>query len=74
MDNAFRRGVVLLMSFWDDHDVYMQWLDRIIAQNSIQETSMKIPCDRNGGDPYKIENKYPYSNVRFSNIRIGEIV
>ena len=34
---------------------------------------MRGSCDPNGGDPDQIENQYPNSNVKFSNIRIGEI-
>ena len=73
MGDAVGRGVVLVMSLWDVHDAHMQWLDGIMPPNSIKEGSMRGSCDPNGGDPDQIENQYPNSNVKFSNIRIGEI-
>jgi len=27
MGEALKRGMVLVMSIWDDHDAYMLWLD-----------------------------------------------
>ena len=30
MGDALGRGVVLVMSLWDDHDARMQWLDGVM--------------------------------------------
>ena len=73
MGDALGRGVVLVMSLWDDHDANMQWLDGVAPKGSTKEGSMRGSCDPNGGDPDQIENQYPNANVDFGNIRTGEI-
>lgn len=71
MGDAVRRVVVLVMSLWDNYDAHMQWLDGIMPPGLTKEGSMRESCDLNGGDHDQIENQYPNSNVKFSNIRTG---
>ena len=58
MGDALGRGVVLVMSLWDDHDANMQWLDGVTPKGSTKEGSMRGSCDPNGGNPDQIENQY----------------
>ena len=41
MGDALGRGVVLVMSLWDDHDARMQWLDGVMPAGSTKEGSMR---------------------------------
>jgi len=73
--NAFDRGMVLVMSLWDDHEVFMLWLDSDYPVN--QPTSKpgiaRGPCSTSSGRPNDVESQYPNSNVVYSNIKYGDI-
>jgi cellulose 1,4-beta-cellobiosidase len=72
---ALDRGMVLVMSLWDDHSVYMLWLDSNYPVN--QPPSLpgiaRGPCATSSGRPTDVESQYPNSNVKFSNIKYGPI-
>jgi cellulose 1,4-beta-cellobiosidase len=72
---ALARGMVLVMSLWDDYDAHMLWLDSNypLSKPASQPGVPRGPCPTTSGNPKDVENKYPNSNVRFSNIKFGEI-
>lgn len=73
MSDALGRGMVLVLSLWDDHAVGMKWLDATYPDNSTAPGSERGPCSQDSGDPNLVENTYPNSYVQFSNIKVGEI-
>lgn len=53
MGEAFKRGMVLVMSLWDDHDANMLWLDGDYPLNrDPKDPGVKRgPCSRDSGKP-----------------------
>jgi len=72
---ALDRGMVLVMSLWDDHDVDMLWLDSDYptAAPSSQPGISRGPCSTSSGKPADVESQYPDATVKYSNIKFGEI-
>ncbi len=75
MGEAFKRGMVLVMSLWDDHDANMLWLDGDYPLNrDPKEPGVKRgPCSRDSGKPEEVEKKYGDATVAFSNVKFGAI-
>lgn len=75
MDQAFSKGMVLVMSLWDDHEANMLWLDSDYPLNKPKTTPgvTRGPCATDSGKPTDVESKYASSNVKYSNIRTGPI-
>jgi cellulase len=63
MGEALGRGMVLAMSIWWDAGGFMNWLDSGNAG----------PCNATEGDPNVIQKVQSNLNVRFSEIKWGEI-
>lgn len=76
MGESLDRGMVLVMSLWDDHtDTNMKWLDGnfpLNASPSIPGIS-RGPCTTQDGTASTVEASHPDASVRFSNLRFGEI-
>ena len=72
MDDAYDKGMVLVMSIWDDHDVNMLWLDSIYPPTG-GPGSRRGTCSNTSGVPSEIEKTAAASHVTFSNIRFGPI-
>jgi cellulose 1,4-beta-cellobiosidase len=72
---AFQRGMVLVLSLWDDHDVHMLWLDSDYPTSSSPSTPgiARGPCSTSSGVPTDVENNYPNAHVIYSNIKYGAI-
>jgi cellulose 1,4-beta-cellobiosidase len=72
---SFEKGMVLVMSLWDDHEVFMLWLDSDYPTTSpvTQPGIARGPCPTSSGRPNDVESKYPNSNVIYSNIKYGTI-
>jgi cellulose 1,4-beta-cellobiosidase len=72
---ALGRGMVLVMSLWDDYAAHMLWLDSNypLDKPASQPGVARGPCPTSSGVPKNVENQYPNSNVMFSNIKFGEI-
>merc|ERR1711998_807606 len=66
MDKALEKGVVLVMSLWDDHEVNMLWLDSIYPTDGSQPGSKRGSCAITSGVPKDVESKHPDSKVIFS--------
>jgi len=75
MGDVFSRGVVLVMSLWDDHDVNMLWLDSDFptTESPTKPGISRGPCSTDSGKPDDVESKYPDSSVKYSNIKVGTI-
>jgi len=73
--DAFDRGMVLVMSLWDDHEVYMLWLDSDypVDQPVSKPGIARGPCPTSSGRPTDVENQFPHSSVVYSNIKYGAI-
>jgi len=76
MGDALERGMVLVLSLWDDTDVSMQWLDSAYPRNMPPRRPgvLRGPC-AGGADsaPAHVRAAYPDSQVAFSQIMVGEI-
>jgi len=72
---SFEKGMVLVMSLWDDHEVYMLWLDSAYPTNKpvSQPGIARGACATSSGRPDDVEKNYPNSNVIYSNIKYGTI-
>ena len=73
MDAAMEKGMVLVMSLWDDHEANMLWLDSTYPVNGTKPGDARGTCPTTSGVPKDVEQKYPSSHVTYSNIRFGEI-
>jgi len=73
MSDALGRGVVLVMSLWDDKSANMLWLDSTYPVGSTQEGSKRGSCSTDSGRPDQVESMYPNAYVKYSNIKVGEI-
>jgi len=73
VDRALEKGVVLVMSLWDDHFANMLWLDSIYPTDSKDPTNYRGDCSIKGGVPADVEERHADANVVFSNIRYGFI-
>jgi cellulose 1,4-beta-cellobiosidase len=73
MGEALDRGMVLVMSLWDDHYAHMLWLDSTYPTNSTLPSDARGSCATDSGDPDIIEVENADASVTFSNVKIGEI-
>merc|ERR1712113_215443 len=73
VDKALEKGVVLVMSLWDDHFANMLWLDSIYPTDSSDPTNYRGSCSKDSGVAKDVESQYASSHVIFSNIKAGKI-
>mmetsp|Transcript_130019 Transcript_130019/g.315837 ORF Transcript_130019/g.315837 Transcript_130019/m.315837 type:complete len:650 (+) Transcript_130019:54-2003(+) len=79
MGEAMKRGMVLVLSLWDDMKTQMEWLDSASPTDQPERFPLtkpgvrRGPCKKGDGDPHKLRTKYPNAHVTYRNIRIGEI-
>merc|ERR1719213_1243158 len=73
VDKSLEKGVVLVMSLWDDHFANMLWLDSISPTDSTDPTAYRGSCATSSGVPKEIEVSNAKSSVTYSNIRSGPI-
>jgi len=73
--DSFEQGMVLVMSLWDDHAVYMLWLDSDYPTTAdpTKPGIARGSCATSSGRPTDVEKNYPNSNVVYSNIKYGAI-
>eukprot|EP00095_Tigriopus_kingsejongensis_P010592 maker-scaffold818_size92908-snap-gene-0.18 protein:Tk10592 transcript:maker-scaffold818_size92908-snap-gene-0.18-mRNA-1 annotation:"cellobiohydrolase chbi" len=75
MGDSLGRGVVLVMSLWDDHEAFMLWLDSdypVEGDTSAPGVS-RGPCPTSSGRPEDVESQQSEATVRFSKIRYGDL-
>lgn len=75
MGDALGRGMVLVMSLWDDHAAHMLWLDSNYPTNvpASNPGVARGTCATDSGKPSDVEARYPNAKVQYMNIRYGEI-
>jgi len=76
MGEALDRGMVLVLSLWDDTDVHMLWLDSAYPTNQPPRRPgvLRGPCP--GGadsEPSFLRESHPDASVAFSQFKVGEI-
>lgn len=72
MGKALARGMVLVLSIWDDSGAHMQWLDGATGNVTVPG-NLRGPCSPTGSDPVAIQAQYPNAFVTWSNIKVGDI-
>ncbi|KAG8917800.1 hypothetical protein FRC01_002205 [Tulasnella sp. 417] len=72
---AFKRGMVLVLSIYDDPDAHMLWLDGPYppSANPNSPGVTRGICAATTGVPADVEAMYPNSSVTISNIKFGPI-
>jgi len=70
--DALGRGMVLVMSIWEDSGSFMQWLDGQTGDVS-EPGNLRGPCSTTSGQPAQIAANYPNAAVTFSDIKIGDL-
>ena len=75
MGGSLDRGMVLVMSLWDDHDVHMLWLDSTYPPDKSPTAPgvARGTCPTTSGVPDQVESQYPDASVTYSNIKYGEL-
>merc|ERR1712226_838345 len=73
MNDALERGMVLVMSIWDDGAANMLWLDGVYPKGATGAGSERGPCAASSGNPDDVEKEFSDSYVSFMNIKFGEI-
>jgi cellulose 1,4-beta-cellobiosidase len=76
MGEAMDRGMVLVMSLWDDKEARMLWLDSTTGDNDTEREKLgakRGDCPLTGGDPMALRSSVPDSYVTYKNIMYGEI-
>nr|ABS82449.1 cellobiohydrolase I [Fusicoccum sp. BCC4124] len=75
MGESFERGMVLVMSVWDDHAANALWLDSSYPTDAdASKPGVKRgPCSTSSGVPSDVEANDADSSVIYSNIRYGDI-
>merc|ERR1712110_492944 len=74
MGESLGRGMVLVMSLWDDHAAHMLWLDASYPPSLQGKPGYERgPCSLDSGVPSDVESQHPNSKVVFSNIKYGAI-
>ncbi|KAG8746927.1 Exoglucanase 1 [Ceratobasidium sp. 414] len=75
MDKSFSKGVVLVMSVWDDHAANMLWLDSNYPTTGSASTPgiARGACATTSGVPSDVETNSPNASVTYSNIRFGDL-
>ncbi|KAM0723669.1 hypothetical protein Q7P37_000657 [Cladosporium fusiforme] len=75
MGDAFAKGMVLVMSLWDDYEVNMHWLNSPFPTDApIDKPGVaRGPCSITSGKPEDVERDTPGATVVFSNVRTGTL-
>ncbi len=75
MGDSLKKGVVLVMSIWDDHTANMLWLDAPYppTKDASEPGVSRGTCGRDSGDPKVVEAESPNASVTYSNIKWGPI-
>jgi len=74
MGEAMDRGMVLVMSLWDDAAVAMLWLDgETYPVGGSGPGVHRGRCADSSGKPADVRKNYPTASVTFSNIKVSPI-
>jgi cellulose 1,4-beta-cellobiosidase len=72
MGEALDRGMVLVISMWDDILVHMNWLDSYMGDDPSAPGALRGPCDPKDGDPNTLREAHPDSKYSVTNVRWGD--
>lgn len=73
MGESFSRGMVLVMSVWDDYAVNMLWLDSSYPANGTGPGVERGTCGTDSGVPATVESASGDATVVFSAIKFGAL-
>jgi len=74
MGEALDRGMVFVISLWDDIAVNMNWLDSVMeGDDPSQPGTKRGPCDPAAGKPETLREAHPDSSYVMSNLRWGDL-
>lgn len=73
MGEALDRGMVLVISMWDDIALNMNWLDAYMGDDSSAPGALRGPCNLEDGKPDILREAHPDSGYTVTNIRWGEL-
>jgi len=73
MSAAMERGMVLVMSIWDDNAANMLWLDSVYPPQASGPGAERGPCSTDSGKPDVIEKTNRDAFVSFMNVKFGQI-
>merc|ERR1719468_213185 len=73
MGEAMDRGMVLVLSIWDDTAAHMLWLDSTYPTNGTGPGAERGPCAPDSGDPQQVRRDNPNAYVKWMNIKFGDI-
>lgn len=75
MSKALAKGMVLVMSIWDDHTANMLWLDAPYPPTKSPSAAgvTRGTCGATSGVPADVEANSPGASVTYSNIKWGPI-
>jgi len=76
MGQAMDRGLVLVLSLWDDKVSYMDWLDAAVGDGKLdisQPGVLRGRCPQDSGDPKVLRKTRANAYVTYGNISYGEI-
>jgi len=73
IDSAMKKGVVLVMSMWDDHEANMLWLDSTYPVDGTAPGAARGTCSTSSGVPKDVEAQHGDSAVTYSYIRYGPL-
>eukprot|EP00437_Effrenium_voratum_P003415 CAMPEP_0181422988 /NCGR_PEP_ID=MMETSP1110-20121109/13897_1 /TAXON_ID=174948 /ORGANISM="Symbiodinium sp., Strain CCMP421" /LENGTH=483 /DNA_ID=CAMNT_0023546101 /DNA_START=69 /DNA_END=1520 /DNA_ORIENTATION=+ len=75
MGEALDRGMVLVMSLWDDAEANMLWLDSKypLDKEPTEPGVDRGPCRTDTGKPSYLREKFPDARVRYGKIKVGTI-
>jgi len=75
MGAALERGMVLVISLWDDSATHMLWLDSDSPSDKPASTPgvSRGPCATDSGKPEDVRSKHPDAAVKYINLKYGQI-
>ncbi|KAH9205995.1 hypothetical protein DL95DRAFT_489102 [Leptodontidium sp. 2 PMI_412] len=75
LGSALSRGMVLIFSIWMDAGSGMLWLDGEypLDANATKPGVARGPCAADSGNTTMLANLYPDAQVKWSNIKVGDI-
>merc|ERR1739848_927277 len=73
MGEALDRGMVLVVSLWDDISIYMNRLDSYNDCDPTEPGCKRGPCDPEVGKPETLRSAHPDSSYTFLNLKVGDI-
>ena len=72
MGKSLDRGMVLVISMWDDIAVSMNWLDSYMDCDPSVPGCIRGPCDPKDGLPEILREAHPDAAYTVTNVRWGE--